>query len=205
MNLKKDLKIEILDIARNLFNEIGYNDVSMRDIADTLNISVGNLTYHYKRKEDLVEAVVMQRHKNYKKSAIPETLEELNYFFKKLIDHHDQNPYYFNHYMQLAQLCPKVYQIQVKVIQDMFDIIKSSCISFSKSGLMQKEDYTGQYDCIAQSLVAICIYNFPSVNKKSFSYERIDTLSCLWSIIYILLSEHGKKTYHDLKQAKVIN
>ena len=65
--MKKDLKSEILVKARELFNTNGYNEVSMRNIADALGISVGNLTYHFKRKEDLVEAVVLEQHTYYKK------------------------------------------------------------------------------------------------------------------------------------------
>lgn len=55
--MKKDVKTDILETARKLFNEQGYNGVSMRDIAGALGISVGNLTYYFKRKEDLLEAV----------------------------------------------------------------------------------------------------------------------------------------------------
>ena len=44
--MKKDVKTDILETARKLFNEQGYNGVSMRDIAGALGISVGNLTYY---------------------------------------------------------------------------------------------------------------------------------------------------------------
>ena len=42
--MSKDTKQKILDTARELFNERGYNAVSLKDIADALNISKGNLT-----------------------------------------------------------------------------------------------------------------------------------------------------------------
>ena len=50
-------KEDILITARELFNEYGYKNISMRDIAKKLNISVGNLTYYFKKKEDLIEEV----------------------------------------------------------------------------------------------------------------------------------------------------
>ena len=59
--MKKDVKTDILETARKLFNEQGYNGVSMRDIAGALGISVGNLTYYFKRKEDLLEAVALRQ------------------------------------------------------------------------------------------------------------------------------------------------
>ena len=47
--------------ARALFMEKGYNGVSMRDIAEAAGIRVGNLTYHFPRKELLVETLFEAR------------------------------------------------------------------------------------------------------------------------------------------------
>lgn len=50
-------KKDIILTARNLFNIHGYNSISMRDIANELGISVGNLTYYFNKKEDLIEEI----------------------------------------------------------------------------------------------------------------------------------------------------
>ena len=57
-NTMKTTKELIRNTARELFNERGYRAVSMRNIADALGISVGNLTYHYPQKELLMEAIM---------------------------------------------------------------------------------------------------------------------------------------------------
>lgn len=54
MNKTKRL---ILDTALKLFNEHGLAQVSLRNIADSVRISPGNLTYHYKKREEIVEAL----------------------------------------------------------------------------------------------------------------------------------------------------
>ncbi len=54
MNKTKRL---LLDTALILFNEKGLAQVSLRIIADAMGISPGNLTYHFKRREDIVEAL----------------------------------------------------------------------------------------------------------------------------------------------------
>ena len=43
---------KILAVSLRLFNEHGYRNVTMRAIADALSISVGNLTYHFAKKQD---------------------------------------------------------------------------------------------------------------------------------------------------------
>lgn len=47
-------KTRILDVARLLFNEEGESNVAMVDIAAVLDISPGNLYYHYRGKEQLM-------------------------------------------------------------------------------------------------------------------------------------------------------
>ena len=77
--MKKDIKNEIISAARELFSINGYNAVTMRDVADALGISVGNLTYHFKKKEDLIEAVIIDQHRGYRKHGEIKTLAAVSY------------------------------------------------------------------------------------------------------------------------------
>lgn len=56
----KDTKNRILESALNLLNEHGLPNVTMRQIAVGMQISQGNLTYHFKRKEEIIEALYFQ-------------------------------------------------------------------------------------------------------------------------------------------------
>jgi AcrR family transcriptional regulator len=47
----------ILESARRLFNKEGYFNVRMRAIAEEEGISVGNLTYHFKKKPEILLAL----------------------------------------------------------------------------------------------------------------------------------------------------
>jgi AcrR family transcriptional regulator len=60
-----DLKDKILNKALELFNTFGYESVTMRDIAGALKISPGNLTYHFKKKDDLIYAIVRQQRQDH--------------------------------------------------------------------------------------------------------------------------------------------
>lgn len=53
-----DTKERILEVSLNLFNTIGLNQVGVRQIAQALNISPGNLSYHFPRKEDLILTLI---------------------------------------------------------------------------------------------------------------------------------------------------
>lgn len=51
--MAKNTKDIIVDRAYELFRAKGYNATSMREIADAAGITVGNLCYHFPKKEDL--------------------------------------------------------------------------------------------------------------------------------------------------------
>ncbi|MEL6845130.1 MAG: helix-turn-helix domain-containing protein, partial [Bacteroidota bacterium] len=51
---------KILQQARLLFNEKGLSLVSLRQIAKQLGMSDGNLRYHFKTKDELLQALYME-------------------------------------------------------------------------------------------------------------------------------------------------
>lgn len=51
---------EILETALNLFNGKGIDGVTTRDIAKTLKIGLGNLTYYFPTKTDIVFALTQE-------------------------------------------------------------------------------------------------------------------------------------------------
>ncbi|PHN04312.1 TetR/AcrR family transcriptional regulator [Flavilitoribacter nigricans] len=50
----------ILQKALLLFNEVGFIEVGVREIARELEISPGNLSYHFSKKEDILFALLKQ-------------------------------------------------------------------------------------------------------------------------------------------------
>lgn len=51
---------KILESALHLFNTRGVDQVKMRDIAKKLGISLGNVTYHFPTKIDLIHVLCLQ-------------------------------------------------------------------------------------------------------------------------------------------------
>ena len=56
----KNTRQKILDTSRNLFNDLGYSQVTIRMIASKLNMSSGNLNYHFRKREDILEALYFE-------------------------------------------------------------------------------------------------------------------------------------------------
>lgn len=56
----KNTRQKILNQSRLLFNEFGYNQVTIRMIAEALGMSSGNLNYHFRKREDILEALYFE-------------------------------------------------------------------------------------------------------------------------------------------------
>lgn len=56
----KNTKDKIIGTARYLFNAKGLSNVTLRTIAQKMGISQGNLNYHFKKREDIIEALYYQ-------------------------------------------------------------------------------------------------------------------------------------------------
>jgi AcrR family transcriptional regulator len=55
---RQETRARILERARILFNAQGIDNVGVRDLARDLDMSPGNLSYHFTRKEELVRALL---------------------------------------------------------------------------------------------------------------------------------------------------
>ncbi|WP_458626741.1 TetR/AcrR family transcriptional regulator [Winogradskyella sp. PC D3.3] len=53
----KKTKDIILENSLELFNSLGLSKVTLRTIANKMEISQGNLNYHFKKREDIIEAL----------------------------------------------------------------------------------------------------------------------------------------------------
>jgi AcrR family transcriptional regulator len=53
-----DTREQILDAARHLFLELGYDKTSLREVADEVGVTKAALYYHFRSKEDLLLALL---------------------------------------------------------------------------------------------------------------------------------------------------
>ncbi|CAH1219119.1 TetR/AcrR family transcriptional regulator [Paenibacillus sp. JJ-223] len=82
MQSKKDeVKKEIEYAALKVFFEKGFVDAKMSDIADEINISVGNIYTYFKNKKDLFYSVVPPTLVEYLKNVLVETIHFDNQHF----------------------------------------------------------------------------------------------------------------------------
>lgn len=190
--MKISTKQKILDTARTLFNKYGYNGVSLRDIASAVGISEGNLTYYFKKKENLIESLVLEEADTLP-AGIPRTLKGLDEIF---LDHQQaiqRNQYFFLHHAQLSQISPEIYHKQSTRYGKLLEKFMLAFQNLREVGLLRDELFPGEYSHVIDSLYISIIYWAPFMElKKAAHAEDTEYRRYAWSSMYHLLTEKGQ-------------
>lgn len=134
-------RLAIEDAAFELFMEQGYHATSMRQIADRVGLALGGIYNHFKSKDEIFEAIIVDKHP-YKKvlpailAAEGETLED--FFvnaFHIIVDEFREQPEYMNLMFielvefkgkhgssLLGEIAPKVLPVFEKIIKGRRDL-----------------------------------------------------------------------------------
>ena len=207
MNVTKQ---KILNQSLELFNHIGVSKTSLRTIADEVGISVGNLQYHFKKREDIIEALYFQLVekmdaiflissedllKSFLKVSkeIITTLYEYNFFLLDFVVITRKNQKIKSHYSELS----KRREIEsLKVINVLI-----------KNGLFREELLKNEYRCLFKRIEVISNFWFSSILIQSdvLSKDSIQEYSILISqSIYPYLTNEGKNQYVNIFPSQLV-
>ncbi|MCD7819636.1 MAG: TetR/AcrR family transcriptional regulator [Lachnospiraceae bacterium] len=192
--MRETIRDDIIAVAKCLFNEQGYGNVTMRNISDKLNISVGNLTYHFNKKTDILTAIM---EKNFHDTALLETvnsLSDLQTILKKMIVSLSDVAFYFRD--------PFLYSLNSRGREDvrnLYQILTGALNSLVEKGFFQESFTPERRDGIAKFIMLSHITwiqqnpVFNSVAKMS----QEEFLLTHWTILEIYFSEKGWAQYQN--------
>ena len=189
--MRKDIRDEILDAAKALFIAKGYHGVSLQDIADAVGISKGNLTYHFNKKETIMEALI-SRNGERKRHAVPTTLQELDNVFLDMQQAIQCNAYYFLHHAELSQLSPKIAELQAAAYRESMELFRQTFIDLRAAEVIREELFPGEYDRTIDMLHMTFIYWQPYSELRKADNAIAGCRRQAWSVIYGLLTEKGR-------------
>ncbi len=93
--MPSDTRDQILFTARRLFNEQGYGQVTMRALAAELHIGVGNVTYYFARKQDIVAALMDASFDLTRMEGEITSLGQLMEMFSRMLDTITRDTFFF--------------------------------------------------------------------------------------------------------------
>ena len=186
---KEDKIQQILLCAKELFGRYGYDKVSMRDIADRVGISVGNLTYYYGRKERIMLAVLDQINEEIACPAeIPATLAEVDAALQRFSRIAAQSNCLFRRYNLNDRLGEEMLRCQKNLVQASRD--------FWAGTLRALELYSGHYSELVTAIQMVFRYwgSYAEL-EESIGNRCPQFQQCVWSLLFPNLTEVGREQF----------
>lgn len=187
---------KILTISRTLFNELGFGNPTLNLLAQRVGISRGNLTYYFKDKEAILEALVDEMWLEYelmcsRTMQIP-SWGSTNKGSKAF--HELQKQYAFIFFDMKVIGMPKVAQLIQKMKKSAFKR-QMSLITFSvELGNMKAETIPGAYHNLCETLWMILFYWLAS-SAHGHEQDQITVDKLTWGVILPHFTKKGLQSF----------
>jgi len=202
----KSTKERILDTALTLFNENGLSKVTLRSIAKEMKISQGNLNYHFKKRNEIIETLYFQLVKNISTSIEEQTISksELNLLFnisKTIMTSFYDFRFFLLDFVQIMRENEviKIHYFELtKIRKQQFKEIFTTLVG---KGVFRKEELPSEYEnlytrfqILGDFWISSATLSTTKISKKTIlEYSRI-----LNETIFPYLTETGRKEYFSI-------
>ena len=179
-----------------LFNEQGYDAVSLRQIAAEAGTTIGNLTYHFAHKEDLIAAILEDLHAGFS-DRLDRSLEgaALMDHLMRLIVANEENqrryPFYFENLSQLMVAFPSIKEENDSFARDICEYYAWAFVSLAKSGWLEERTDAG---VLAYALVEM---QSSWVQASSPYHNELLPTKPLSQVLAVLLEAHVVTVHRD--------
>lgn len=199
----KKTKDVILETALELFNNEGLPKITLRTIANTMGISQGNLNYHFKKRETIIEGLYFQLVAKIDDSiksneTLDNSLEgflnisksmmfcffEYRFFLLDFVQIMRENPKIKEHYIMLLQLREKQFLGLLKTLQT--------------NGVLREEQLPNEYSNLYKRAHILSDFWISSaqIQNDKITSESIKTyFNMMAQGLYPYLTKKGQKVY----------
>ncbi|MEM1318871.1 MAG: TetR/AcrR family transcriptional regulator [Bacteroidota bacterium] len=197
-------KQKILNASIRLFNENGMANVRLQQIANDIGISAGNLAYHFRNKEAIVEAI--------NEDLYQETSQILSYYrlFPNLMDFDNQlnqyfrfiqkYPFYFLDLLEIERHYPEIRSKRQLHIEKMISQVRKRFDFNRQRGLIVEEPRPGVYDDVANAIWVLITFWVPQnqVRGTEATLKTCEFKEMIWNQMFPYFTEKGIAEFDQL-------
>ncbi len=203
-------KEKIIEQAKALFEKKGYRNVSLREIAEAAGTTIGNLTYHFPQKEDLIlsmqEGLYADYLDDYTDSADEGdgemALRRLLQSFRQAKRNREDNAFFYRNIVELSQQSSVVAENMRDFRLKNNRFYLSSFMRMKESGIMRSDISEAQYETLAYTIASVSFLwkqdDASYYDEDMPSFELDDGLN---DLIYPYLTDRGIALYDEIAQA----
>ncbi len=201
----KTTKDKIIATSVRLFNERGFVNVSLRDIARELEISPGNLSYHYKNKDVIVahiyDNIVAERNTLLSGVQLIPSIANINKQLVPLMDLYKKYRFFYLDIIEIIRGYPAIAEKHRIHIQNQIDYIKAMLDYSVGSGNMEREPIEGFYQALAQNVWMVLTFwmNQQIVRGVDGEFHK-EARRAMWTMVFPHLTEKGLANFQKARK-----
>ncbi|WP_340152260.1 TetR/AcrR family transcriptional regulator [uncultured Marivirga sp.] len=203
----KDTRAKILEAALGLFNEYGMVNVSLRQIAQALSISQGNLNYHFKLKEEIIETLYFQlvSEMDQQMNELDSAENELSTLYQmslKTMEKMYKYKFILIDFIHLMRENKSIKSHYTELIQRRSEEFQHMFQSLVKSKLLRPQEFENEYQRLYKrmNILGDSWINFQLTFEPNKGLKHYCNL--LFEIIYPYLTKNGKEAFRNISNLK---
>lgn len=200
MSKKNATKILILQHALKVFNTKGIEYAGVREIAKDLNLRVGNVTYYFPTKDDIVVALGQElRELN---SLTIQEIDGLNMLgflgmYRQVFENHYKYRCLFISFVQQFERNKKIRTDYLRTQKQRFSTLKKNITELMENGYLHEDISPSQIEYIISSIALTSRFwlSEARITYRTFSKEKVlkHYLTLITHLLLPYSTETGKK------------
>lgn len=177
--LMTDKKTAIYESAKELFVQEGYKNVSLRDIAEAAGTTIGNLTYHFPKKEDLLLRIQKELYEEFFSVFDSDITQEnaLNVLldsFREIQEIREKNRFYYEYIVNIHEEFFSMKEELLKFRKRLTNFYQNIFRTLLETGSMRADLAAANYDHLVTT-ISYLTYTWYQVTTPY--YDDMENLS----------------------------
>jgi len=199
-------KKKILNASRKLLNQQGLAAVSQRTIATHLGISPGNLTYHFKKRSDIIEGLYFELVEEIDQEFLNVNMSKgllagLYQLTQKSMEIFFEYRFMMLDFIQVMRENPTIKKHYLKLMTQREEQMQMFFQMLIQSSLMREEEIENEYQNLIRRMMILSDFWLASaeINREKMNKKQVEKYLTITSqVIYPYLTAKGKREYRKI-------
>ena len=196
-NEKQSTKDRIVQAGIKLFNLQGYVNVTIRDIAEEVGISSGNLAYHYKNKDAVLaaayEGMTGELARMVTGVQLIPSFDNIDRQIKPFVEFQKAYRFFWQDTVEICRAMPSIADTLQAQTSNQIASIRAMLDYSVGSGNMVSEPNPGSYDHLARTTWTLVAFWLPASFLQEDPPKGPEP--AIWNMILPLLTQKGHKNF----------
>ncbi len=194
----------IIQKAIQLFNERGVVNVRIRDIADDLGISPGNVSYHYKKKQELLDSVYRFMIKRLEEMAVGNQFmnptKDPLYVAQGYLKHISEFRFFYQDTLEIIRSYPTLAVLHQQQVAQEKSIIRNLMFMSVGKGDLVAEPFEGVYESLAHSIwMTLHFWLTQQIIRGEENNNLEEGLITIANLLYPYATEKGRTIFERVR------